>query len=365
MDTARLRELVTTDGPFASVYFEDSHDTQDAAKQLDLRWRELREDLAGQGTDERTLNALETAIRDGEPPVGRSGRALVAAGDRVLVDQELDEPPATPVSRRSDLPYVLPLAEHGELPPAHVVAVVDHTGADITTVDQQGQVVDEHTTQGSEHPVHKVRGGGFAHRDMQAHTEETVRHNIDLVAEDVAKAARATGATLVVVAGELQARKALQEALPEQVRQHVREVGSGGRHTGAGNDQLREQVAELLAEDKHRRRAEEIERFRDALGQRTGLAVQGLEATTTALREGNVETLLVGRPGEAEVVTGPEPTQVGVSEDELKAFGVPYPGRRRADEALPVAAIATRARIVHVGDELDLTEGFGAILRHD
>lgn len=45
MDSERLRPLLTARGPFASVYFEDSHDTQDAAAQLDLRWRGLRDQL--------------------------------------------------------------------------------------------------------------------------------------------------------------------------------------------------------------------------------------------------------------------------------------------------------------------------------
>ncbi|WP_199430862.1 Rv2629 family ribosome hibernation factor [Qaidamihabitans albus] len=365
MDTTRLRELVTTDGPFASVYFEDTHATADAAKILDLTWRELREDLAGQGAPQPTLDALETAVRDSAPPVGRSGRGLIAAGDRVLVDHRLDEPPATSVARVSDLPYVLPLAEYGELPPPHVIVIVDHVGADLTVVDARGRVVDEHTTEGAEHPVHKVRGGGFAHRDMQAHTEETVRHNIDQVAEDVAKSAKGNGATLVVVAGEMQARKALYEALPEQVQQYVVELNSGGRHQGAANDELQQQVGDLLVEFKRQRRAREIERFRGSLGQRTGLAVQGLEATTTALQDANVETLLAGRPGDADVFTGPEPTQLSMQEAELKAYGVEQPNSRRADEALALAAIAARATIVHTGDELDLAEGFGAILRHD
>lgn len=365
MDTTRLRELVTTDGPFASVYFEDSHDTEDAAKQLELKWRELRSALAEQRTDDSTLDALETAINDGDAPVGRSGRALIAAGGRVLVDQELDEPPATTVSRRSDLPYLLPLAEFGERPPAHVVVVVDHTGAEITTVDHRGQIVDEHTTEGAKHPVHKVRAGGLAHRDLQARTEETVRHNLDLVADDVAKAVSGTGATLVIVAGELQARKGLQEALPDHVREHVTEVQSGGRHAGAGNEELHRQVGEVLAQEKRRRRDAEISRFSDAFGQNTGLGVQGLEATTTALREGNVEVLLMGRPGDALVLVGSQPTQLGVQRDELEAYGESRIEPRRVDEALPAAAVATKASLLHVGDEIELTEGVGAVLRHE
>ncbi|PXY34976.1 peptide chain release factor 2 [Prauserella coralliicola] len=365
MDTTRLRELVTTDGPFASVYFDDTHDTADAEKLLELRWRELRERLEGQGAERPTLDAMESAVREAAPPVGRSGRALVAVGDRVLVDQELDEPPAQPIARLSRLPYVLPLAEFGERPPAHVVAVVDHVGADVTAVDADGNVVDEQTVEGSEHPVHKVRGGGSAHRDLQSRAEETARHNINRVAEHVATTARRVGAALVVLAGESQARKELHDALPEQVRRVATELQTGARHQGGGNEELREQIQQLLAKTKQARRDEVVERFRAALGKRDGLAVQGLQATTTALREANVETLLVADPGDAEVLTGEEPTLVAVQKEELEAHGTRSVSRRRADEALAVAAIAGAAEIICTGDTLELMDGVGAILRHD
>jgi hypothetical protein len=52
MDSERFRQLLATRAPFASVYFEDSHDTQDAAAQLELKWRAVREQLVEQGADE-------------------------------------------------------------------------------------------------------------------------------------------------------------------------------------------------------------------------------------------------------------------------------------------------------------------------
>ncbi|MFD2397652.1 hypothetical protein ACFSVJ_14070 [Prauserella oleivorans] len=246
-----------------------------------------------------------------------------------------------------------------------MVVVVDHVGADVTAVDQHGRIVEQETVEGSDHPVHKVRGGGAAHRDLQSRTEETMRANIDRVAEHVSTTARRLGAGLVVLAGESQARKQLHDALPEQVRRTTTELQTGARHQGGSNDELRRQIDELLADAKKARRAEVRERFRAALGQQTGLAVQGLEATTTALREANVETLIVGDLGDAEVLTGPEPTLVGSQEEELKAQGTDALARRRADEALAVAAIASAAEIVYADASLGLTEGVGAILRHD
>ncbi len=49
MHAERFRQVVDAEGPFASVYSDDSHDTEDAAKQWELTRRSLRESLEGDG----------------------------------------------------------------------------------------------------------------------------------------------------------------------------------------------------------------------------------------------------------------------------------------------------------------------------
>ncbi len=365
MDTTRLRELATTNGPFASVYFDDTYNTETAAKELELTWRELRDRLAEQDAPDEALDALEDAVFDSEPPVGRSGRALVATADGVMLDRRLGEPPARSVIRVSQLPYLVPLVEHGERPPAHVVAVVDRVGADVTAVNADGTVVDARTVEGTDNDIHKVPGGGWSERNIDRHADELVRRNIELAAEYTTSVARRLGAPLVVVAGESQARKTLLEALPQPVRDQATEVQPGGRNKGSGSAELEAEINELLADATRTRKDEATERFTTALSMPTGLAAEGLEAVTAAFRNNNVETLLIGDPGGAEVVTGPDPTLVAVQEEALQAQGIDETDRERADEALLLAAIAVNADVIHVGDRIDLTEGFGAILRHD
>ncbi|XVV05660.1 hypothetical protein ACQPW3_09810 [Actinosynnema sp. CA-248983] len=94
-----LGEVVRERGPFASVYLDASHDTEDAAKALELRWRGLRDDLARQGADEDTLRAMDTAAL--EPAVGKAGRALIAAHGELLLDWALPRPPAADSARWS------------------------------------------------------------------------------------------------------------------------------------------------------------------------------------------------------------------------------------------------------------------------
>ncbi|RZQ61999.1 peptide chain release factor 2 [Amycolatopsis suaedae] len=319
-DTTTLRELASTDGPFSSVYFTHRHDTEDAAKKLELLWRGIREQLADQGTPAPALEALEQAVLDGERPVGRAGRALVAARDRLVIDEWLTDSPDQPVARVSSMPYLIPLTRGQERGPAHVVAEVDRTGARITTVDEHGRVTGVHTAEGRSHPVHKVRGGGAAHHDIQNRAEETVRHNAADIAAEITAAARRTGAELVVLAGEVQARTAVRE----QIDGPVEELPGGPELDG--------RLAELLGERRRAQRAETAERFHR--GAAHGLAVSGVTAVDAALREANVDTLLVSDPETPD------------------------------DERLPYAALRTGAQLEHVGGELELTEGVGALLRH-
>ncbi|SFQ43404.1 hypothetical protein SAMN05421810_107149 [Amycolatopsis arida] len=365
MHTTGLRELVSTDGPFASVYFDDSHDTADAEKLLDLRWRELRERLTEQGAAEPALTALETAIKEGDRPVGRSGRALVAAADRVLLDRHLDQPPATTEARLSDLPYVLPLVTYGEPGPVHVIALIDRIGAELVAVDPYGQVTVEQITEGTDYPVHAVTHVGQIRRHMEERVEETIKLNLKQVADDIDKLVQRTGAELVIVAGEVKNRSALKEQLSDRVRPIAHEVTSGSRADGIDQDVLHADIERIVAKAKENKRADVLARFEQEMGRDGGLAVQGLQAVTTALREANVTTLLVADPGDAAgttVLVGPEPNYVAMQRGELGDLDAT---RRRADEALPLAAIATDADLVHTGQRLDLVEGFGALLRHD
>ena len=362
MDTSPLRELTADGGPFASVHFDESHDTEDAAKQLTLRLKEIEAALADQGADAATIEAILRAIRDSEPPAGKAGRSVIAAHGSVLLDRRLAAPPARQVVRFSALPYMLPLATHVEERPPHVVVVTDRIGAEITE-HGEGEPRTE-TVEGADHPVHKVRGGGSAHRDIQKHAEETARQNLEEVARRVAEAVERTHARLVVLAGEVQSRAELYRLLPESVRRIAQEVDAGSRAEGASHAELDRRVHDLLT-GRHLAELDDLaERFRAESGRSEGLAVSGLEAVTAALAEANVETLLVGSPGDTAVFTGSDPAQVAVGKAGLQARGVADPARRRADEAIPFAAVATGAEVVVLDERLDLWEGFGALLRH-
>src|SRR5439155_8796376 len=110
-------------------------------------------------------------------------------------------------------------------------------------------------------------------------------------------------------------------------------------------------VADLAA----RHRAETVDRFRAERG-RDAAAGTGLGAAVAALQRGQVDTLLAfGEPVDDPVWVGPEPTQLAMTADEVRAMGVAKPERVRADAALLRAATATEADLVLVSPgEVDL-----------
>ncbi len=361
MDSAVLHDLLAASGPFASVYFDGTHDTEDSAKEVELRWRAARDLLTEADADKRTLDALDEAVRNGAPAIGRSGRFLIAAEDMVLVDEYLPEVPAQPVARVSARPYLVPLATQGPPRVPHVVVLVDKLGADLRAVNGDGAVIKEYTVDGQNKPVHKVGGGGWSHRNIQAHAEETVKHNIARVAAETAQLGQQAGARLIVLAGDVEPRTMLRRALPPVCAQIAVELDTGRR---GDLDDIADDVAGLVTERWRAERGVVLDRFRAELG-RAGLAVQGLKRTTEALREANVATLVISDPaiGDRTVWTAELPQLVAVEPAELDTFGGTQRIEARADEVLPAAAVAVGADLM--ADNQRLGDGVGALLRHN
>lgn len=269
------------------------------------------------------------------------------------------------MTRLSRLPYVLPLIFSVPQGIPHVVAVVGKLGADLRAVDADGTTLAETTVDGHSHPVHKVGGGGRSHRNIQSHADETVHHNIAKVAAETDQLVRGTGARLLILAGAVEPRALLRKALPDSCAQIAVEVESGGRTGGTDEQQFDREVKEQITQRWHEERDELLDRFHTALGRADGLAVQGIEPTTAALREANVESLLIGDPtlNDQTVWCGDRPEVVALDPGTLRAFGSANTTEDRADEALPAAALAVGADILATDEKL--TDGVGVLLRHN
>ncbi len=361
MDSERFRKLLTTRKPFVSVYFDDSHDTEDAATQLELKWRGLRAELVEQGADESVTTDIERAVMDLREPIGRSGRAVVAGADGVVLNEHLIRPAATTVARVSELPYIVPIVEHGFENPAYVLAVVDHTGADITA-HIHGTLASE-TVDGGGYPVHKAaETAGYG--DPQLRTQEAAHKNMRAVADRVAELVDETTAELVFVVGEVKSRSDLLAELPDRIADHTVALQVGARHSGHDFDEVQQAIeAELL---KHRLGIldDAAQRFTAEVGRQSGLAAEGLGAVCSALRQGAVETLIIGDIGEATVVADEDVTTIAPTAEVLSEQGAAPAKTLRADEALPYFAVSVGASLVRTDERIDPADGVGAVLRY-
>jgi hypothetical protein len=363
MDANRFRPLLTAKGPFASVYFEDSHDTEDAETQLDLKWRGLRERLSEQGADDSLLAAIEDAVKNLRAPVGRSGRAVVAGADGVLLNEHLLRPSATAVARFSELPYLVPIIEHGFDSPTYVLAIVDHTGADIT-LHRNGGIGSE-TVDGGGYPVHKAAGAENAgYGDPQQRTDEAARKNVRAVADRIAEIVDQTAAEVVFIVGETRSRSDLQGALAERVAERAVPLEVGARHSGHNLNEVQEAVEAEFAKRRNAVIEHVAEQFTAEIGRQSGLAAEGLGPVTSALRQGALETLIIGELGDATVVADEQLTTIAPTADILSEQGAAPAKTLRADEALPFFAVSVGAALVRTDERIAPADGIGAVLRY-
>lgn len=358
MRTDWIRHLNDSDGPFATVVMDATHDTADATEQYRLRWRDLRERLADDGADERTLTVLDDAVVGAPAPDGTAGRVLVAAPDGVLLDRHTEVPPERGSATWGPVPDLLPvLAAVGEQVPTVVVSI-DNTGGEIRAVDGTVQTVDS----GSAGPVHKANTAGPGEGGADARVEETWKRHAQAVAERVDTLVRGGNADLLVVAGDAPARARLRDELAPASAEIMAEVENTG---GTVPQQIDDTVRAAADEVRERRRSEMVTSYATASGRAGGLAVTGLSDVVAATRAHAVETLVVDPssvPG-SDLLVGADPTAVAEKPDDLLDGGPTTSAP--ATGVLVRAAAGADARIVLAvsGDDITLVDGLGAVLR--
>lgn len=363
MRSERLRSLVAAQGPFASLYFDDSHDTPEALEHLEAIWRNVRKHLEHREAGAEIADKLREAVVNHRPPVGRLGRAVIATSEQVLINEHLVRPPAATVIRLSDYPYVVPLIELDMQRPTYVFAAVDHIGADVTLY--RGDTVGSTSIEGAGYPVRKPATAGWnGYGDFQHTTEEAIRMNCRAVADHLTRLVDEADAEIVFLCGEVRARSDLIAELPERVAKRVSQLHAGTRSSGIDSEEVRALMAAEFTRLRDTATTDIGDRFEAELGRGSGLAAEGLGAVCAALRDGDVDTLIIGELGDATVVTGEGLTAVAPDADALSDWGEPVKRVARADEALPFTAIAVDASLVWADNRIAPADGVGALLRY-
>lgn len=363
MKTDAVRSLADAPGPFVSLLVDDSHDTHDAVEQAEARWTGIGRQLEDRDVADDVIAALKRAVLHSTPVVGRKGRLVIAGPDAVLVNEQLDHAPPATVVRVSDYPYLLPLLGLTVSHPTYVVASVDHLGADLTVHDRQN--VHTETIEGPGYPVHKPAAAGWhGYGDVERSTEEAVRMNVRSVADRITELVTTSGAEMVFVSGEVRARTDVISALPAHIGAHAVALPAGAQGCRATESELADAIAAELARRQHTATEAVLDRFQAEDARGSGLAVQGLPAVCAALRDGAVDTLIVGALGSATVVSGQDRTTVAADADSLSESGEAPCRIAPADEVLPFVAVATDASVVRAGDEVALADGIAAMRRY-
>ena len=372
MDLHFLSDLNSTAGPYATVYLDASHDTEDAARADALRWAAQRSDLAGQGADEATLAALDAAVEDGDAAVGRAGRALVAAGGRVLLDRHLPQPPAAPSATWGPAPDLLPLLLDAPEPLTAVVVRVEKAGGEILLAGPGERLERAETVRGTTENLHHTRGGGFNTWSMQRRVEQNWRDNVAELAGHVDAEVRRTGARVLVVAGDGQSRSLLRDALPERSAGIAVDVEHSGGRSGGDDQELQAAVTAAARDAVDAQRHAVLERLDQERGRPDGLAAVGLEPVLQALRAEQVDTLLLdgGVTRGGELWVGESASQLATDADRLRGLGSEPVGRLPVDAALLAAAAASGAAFEPLGGGRTglvgkpVEDGVAALLRY-
>ncbi|MEN3613777.1 ROK family protein [Plantactinospora sp. ZYX-F-223] len=366
MDVQFLRPLFDRRGPWASVYLDATRSVENADRQVDLRWRALRDRLAGQGADEGTLNAIDSALRDQPYQPGQYGLAVFAQAGEIVMVEPLPAPPPSDEARYEALPHAMPLlAQRGE-EVSYVRVLADRTGADLEGL-AVGRAPRRRTVEGGEDfPLRKVRVGGWSHRRYQRAAEESWERNAGDMAAAAVDLAESVGAEVIVLGGDVRAVQTFVEQLPRRWQDRVVRTDAGSRRAGADHDALDDVTVQAIADVAARHVRETIDRYRAQRGDHA--AATGLVDLVSTLQRGQVDTvLLVNDSSSTDTLwIGPDdPSLIAVDEETLRDAGVQEPQKVRADAALLRAIVGTGARLVLVGPgEAPLEHGVGAVLRY-
>jgi hypothetical protein len=367
MELSFLRPLYERPGPYASIYADLTRTTEEVPKTPELRWRALREELAAQDIESKTRRAIEDAVRRELDQRWSGGLAVFAAQGEVVLSERLPAAPRRPLAHVGPLPHVLPLLTQRGEQVAHLVAVVDRTGADVSGVSADGGRIGFEVRGEADYPLRKVSAGDWNQSRFQRAAEESWRTNAKKVGKEVEQAARRYAPEVVVIAGDVRARTAVMEELPTAVLERAAEAGETVRTAGADDAPLAAEVDRLVELKVAENLMTAVERFE---GERAnqGRAAEGIGPVVAALQRGQVDTLLVAdRPEavDARLWIGPEPMHLATLPDELRELGVAVPESDRADAALVRALVATDGDLlVTPPDGLPAESGLAAILRY-
>jgi peptide subunit release factor 1 (eRF1) len=366
MDTGWLQPTVNARPPFASVHVDATRDEATSAHEVELRWAAVRERLQSAGAPDEVLEVIGERVLQATGLPGEQGRHVVASGTDVVLDRVAPHRPVRDAGSYGLVPHLMPVVRGLASVVPYALVDVDRAGADVTLVDAFGREQDAHSVEGGHDVLHKFGGGGWSHRRFQMRVEDSWERNAEAVAADLDKVVAEHRPRLVVLAGDPNARTYVRRHATGRLEELLVDVEGGGRADGVSQEALQERVDEVVTRHRQSAMGDVIARFEEAAG-RDQAAANGLPAVVEALRGGAVDVLLLhdDPSSTARLWAGPEPLQLGRSEDEVRALGAQEVVVDRADAVLLRALVGQDGHIELIEGADVLRDGIGALLRFD
>ena len=332
MDLGFLRPLFDDIGDYVSVYLDTDRSHENALTAIELRWNAARQRLADAGASPASLDAAAAVAG---APGGARGYAVFARAGAVTFTGVLDAPPRREIARLAPLPHLMPLLAQRRPPIPHVRVSATRVGGEIVAIGGTGWSWRDWVA-GQDWPVHKASVGGWSEPRFERSVEETWDENAKTLATEVDAVAGRIGARHVIVSGDVRARSLLLGHLSTPLRESAtvldEEVSADSQAMTAAADRA-------LSEWAGRHSRERFDDWQARLAH--GLAVQGLQETMAAFRNGQVSDLFLADDptSTASAWIGPAGSDLAASQQELLDLDVAAPAADRADAAL-VRAIA-------------------------
>jgi hypothetical protein len=360
---AELRPVFEQPGPYLTIHIDVGRASEDGAEQVESRWTTIRHELERVSAPDALVQQIDERVHENTHLPGEVRRTIVAAGDRILLDDvQAGHNPHPEVVELATLPDLASWIDTQDQAFPFVLAVVDRTGGDVSAYRAAGRPpVDSETVTGETFYITKAAEGDWAQKQFQQTAENRWHENAELVAESVRSAAAGCAARAVLVGGEVRARaeavKAI-ESLDHGLRT-VLEVESGGRAEGASEEALWSEVhtrlrALVAAED-----AEVAARLDEGRGRGNGVAT-GVDQVLDSLVKGQVEQLVVDLDVLAEKTVSP---------GQHEGLPLPTPAvdatELPVDRVLVAAAALTGAGLTVLPASMAHGGGVSALLRWD
>ncbi|GGU70990.1 hypothetical protein GCM10010211_40890 [Streptomyces albospinus] len=361
MELAFLNAVYANGGPYVCAYLDTSRDTEDPDRGIALRRRQVCEALVEQGADAATVAAVAGVAGRDQEIAGRHGQAIVAARGRVVLTEELPEPPVRDEAAFTAVPDLMPLVVQ-YAPGIRYVAATVHS---LTLPHAEPADELEVACQAGVWPSSAVAPGDC--RRMRGPTVSWLNGAGQEAADGIAGLARSTGAEAIVLGGITWARNVLADNLSARWRRRTVTCDGDGYPAPQGRALMEEELSaafegQMCGADRAR-----VGLFRARRTSRHG-AVEGLSDVVAALQRSQAGTLLLNVPlgFPAELRVGAGATRIGgPPAADLGPYGALGFGEGPAGAAVIRAAVRTGAGLIVVPqDQLPLTDGLGALLRY-